>query len=323
MSGVLAKFTEESSNAIVMSNGETVFDAAVRMQIHCKMISCYFPMDKHKCNISLLIVNYDESEVKFVADPTPLSAEFVTEGNGLWRIEEGKATVSSQDLSDDFVISRLVKDLILEQQPAYYYGAIIVPVTLICMVMLCALLLPAASSDRMALLVTCFLAEIVNLDVIFKLLPQTSDYVPYIATFTMIVLVFTVLQLILSCLTVFFEENVEKFQIAEALLQKVRRYIKQAKRTKIRDSAPVIHVKESDNNQRGNNQHEGQNETDAATNNGIPSEQRMEDEDVLVFRLLHIFSVISVVWMTVISLVVFMLAYKRVSSFLCSTSNQI
>ena len=315
MSAVLAKFTEENSNALVFSNGETALDAAVRMQIQCKMISCFFPMDKHKCNISFLLANDEESEVKFVADPTPFS-EFVTEGNGLWRIEEGKATVSSHNLDDSYVMSRIMKDLTLEQQPAYYYGTITVPVLLIYTVMLCALMLPASSSDRMALLVTCFLAEIVNLDVIFKLLPQTSEYVSYVATFTMLVLAFTVLQLILSCLTAYFEQNAEKFQIAEALLQKLLRYIKQTKRKKLANSAQVIHIKESDNNQKQNNPHESQSETDEVANERIP-EQRKED-DALVFRLLHIFSVITIVWLTVIALVLFMLALMRMPSFLCN-----
>lgn len=303
-----------------MSNGETEFDAAIRMQIQCKMASCFFPIDKHKCRIFLLLVNHDESEVKFVADPTPCT-QFVTKGNGLWHLEEEEATVFSHFLEKDWISSAVVKYLILEQRPAYFITTVTGPVTLICMVMVCALLLPSGSSDRMTLLVTCFLAQIVNLDVLFKLLPQTSEYVSYIVTFVLMILVFTVLQLILSCLTAYFEKNRDKLHIAEALLQRLWRYIKQAspKRKKIVNS-PVIHVKESGNSQEENNQQENQNEIDEDINKRMPVDQQKE-EDALVFRLIHILSAITIVWLAIILPLVCILAYMRKPSFLCNASN--
>ena len=92
-----------------------------------------------------------------------------------------------------------------------YYGITVIgPIILICIATFCSVLLPWESGERTSLLITCFLALIVYLDTILDNVPKTSDYTPYIVWFVVIVLLFTILQIMFTSLASYYAERANK-----------------------------------------------------------------------------------------------------------------
>ena len=93
---------------------------------------------------------------------------------------------------------------------SYYVLTVIGPIVLICIVTFCSVLLPWESGERTSLLITCFLALIVYLDTILNNVPKTSDYIPVIVWFVIIVLIFTILQIAFTALASYYAERAVK-----------------------------------------------------------------------------------------------------------------
>ena len=106
--------------------------------------------------------------------------------------------------------SGITYNLTVTKKPDYYYFTIFVPIVFICLMTFCAVLLPEDSGERVSLLITCFLAQIVFLDQVYKYLTQTFDYHPLVIQYLLAVLFFTGLQMFITSLTSSFASKAVK-----------------------------------------------------------------------------------------------------------------
>ncbi len=107
-------------------------------------------------------------------------------------------------------LSVLTSSISLKRKPEYYWLTMLAPITLLCIITFCAVLLPRETGERTSLLITCLLAQIVYLDTILKNVPKTSDYVPLLVIFLCVVLVFTASQIGLTAITSYYAERANK-----------------------------------------------------------------------------------------------------------------
>ena len=158
--------------------------------------------------MTFAVMGYNASEVILSSSERHEEAErsstIRSQGTGTWSLMiQGPnaflASVSQRQAS--WKTSHLQYTIALNRKATYYGLRIFVPVVLIWMVNICAVILPANSGERISLLVTCFLAEIVYLDTVFNTLPETSDYVPQVVLLVLLLLFFSGLQILFACLT--------------------------------------------------------------------------------------------------------------------------
>lgn len=330
-SSVVIEATKANSYAVIMSKGEVKIDASVRLKFRCKMNSCYFPKDRHLCKLDILLVGHNESDVKLVHDPAGFGY-YEEKGNGLWSLSRSEHETKSMNVMNytrDWKNSMITTSWILERRATHYYLTICGPVILICLVTFCAVLLPRDSADRMALLVTCFLAQVVYLDVIFHSLPQTSDYVPLIISFLIAVLMFTALQIFVACLTAYCVQNVEVFESAAKRIKKIFTTIKYACCRRNKTSQATQN--ESKTNDEGYSRSTAAHVIGTTENSSMeevyeasPTENQPADgQDVkgntlrILLRIIHIFSTATFVALLILSFVSFRNAFFNEPSFLC------
>ena len=331
LSSVVIEATKGNSYAVITSNGEVKIDISIRLKFRCKMNSCYFPKDRHICKLDMLLVGHNESDVKLVHDPASFGY-FEERGNGLWSLGRSKSEAKSLNImkyTGDWKNSMIETSWVLERRATHYYLTICGPVILICLVTFCAVLLPRDSSDRMALLVTCFLAQVVYLDVIFHLLPHTSDYVPLIVSFLIAVLVFTALQIFVACLMAFCVQNIEMFESAAKRVKKIFFTIKYAccRRNKTSQASQNESKANDESCSRCTAGHVVGTTTENSlveANDSSPQEDQSADrQDVkndalrILLRIIHIFSTTTFIALLILSFFSFRNAFFREPSFLC------
>ena len=198
-------------------DGSNAIEYLQEAKVGCEMKACLFPVDEHTCYFTFLVMGYNASEVILSSsqrfENMARRSTIRTQGTGTWSLKKTSPStflVQVSQMRDSWSTSVLRYTVTLTRKPTYFYLKIFVPVLLIWMVNICAVILPADSGERISLLVTCFLAEIVYLDTVFSSLPETSDYSPLAVIFVFILLVFSALQIFLACLTSSAANGMEK-----------------------------------------------------------------------------------------------------------------
>ena len=164
-------------------------------------------MDKHKCNITLGAVSHNASDVVLLPSPAKNSSDSPL-STDIWNIALNDPVFYATNVIGyplNWKTSIVKRSLQLERKPDYFWIAIMIPMILLCVVTFCAVILPRDSSDKISLLITCFLAQVVFLDVVLKMLPITSNYVSLLVSFVVMVLVATVAQILLVCITLYID----------------------------------------------------------------------------------------------------------------------
>ncbi len=201
-----------NGNAILFHDGTTTVEFAEKVAISCSMSSCLFPADSHRCELTLALISHNASEV-ILANHKSVPAEYLPEPeHDLWTISVGTPTASSHNplhRPDNWQTATMKRAIRLERKSSFYVINIIVPMLLILLITMSAVLLPKETGEKISLLITCFLAQIVYVDVLLKTFPKTSNYLPVMIGYTTFMLTFTVLQILLSCITAYLAREAE------------------------------------------------------------------------------------------------------------------
>eukprot|EP00794_Sanderia_malayensis_P015877 gene15877-17477_t len=201
-----------SSMVIVLPDGSMQLEFGTRLKLSCAMPACLFPIDSHKCPLTILSTAHPSKNVLLVPDPESQKRyePFSKNSTGLWslKVEDFKAADNVFMLLDNKPMpsSLLHTNINLKRKSTYYWLTIIAPITLLYLITFGAVLLPRQGGERSTLLVTVMLAQIVFLDTVLKNVPKTSDYIPIIVSFLAVVLVFTVFQISLTAVVSYYAE---------------------------------------------------------------------------------------------------------------------
>ena len=202
----------------VLNDGFTTLEYIIPIRISCKMNACLFPLDSHQCAMTFVALGYDASLIKLTSLNTHYSQMF-QKSNGIWDLkkssEKGILISLILDPAIPWQVSGITYNLTVTRKPDYYYFTIFAPIFFICLMTLCAVLLPEDSGERVSLLITCFLAQIVFLDQVYKYLPRTSEYHPLVIQYLLAVLFFTGLQIFITSLTSSFASKSAKGKLSE------------------------------------------------------------------------------------------------------------
>ena len=205
-----------SSTVTVYPDGYTTLDFPVKEKLACSMPACLFPVDQHTCRVTIGALGYDIHQLRLVPDEriAEIYRKFSTQSTGLWDVKLHNLTEQSDNViamskekAGKRTSSMLITFISLKHKPLYFWITVLFPITMICLVTFCSVLLPRDSGERTSLLITCFLAQIVYLDTVLKSVPKTSDYVPLLVGFLFTVLVFTACQIALTALTSYYADR--------------------------------------------------------------------------------------------------------------------
>eukprot|EP00794_Sanderia_malayensis_P015876 gene15876-17476_t len=175
------------------------------LQISCCMQSCLFPLDTHNCTITLILPDHNVSEA--ILEPGTGKKKFLKEQPPLWKVSVMEPVVLDTNPfsnPNNWKSSMVERTLTLQRKPQFVYVNIVLPMVLIFGITVAAIILPRESGEKISLLVTCFLAQIVYLDALMSIFPRTSDYVPILTVYASSLLAFTTVQIIISCVDAYF-----------------------------------------------------------------------------------------------------------------------
>ncbi len=210
---MLLRATKSQGNALLFHDGTTSVDFSYKIKVGCTMSACRFPTEKHECKLTLDLITHNASEVFLSPESSaPPGYVFRNPTHDLWTIKIGKPVTIMYNLlgyPGNWMTSMITRSILLERKPYYYYVNLIVPMVLISTITLAAVILPKESGEKVSLLITCFLSQIVYLDVLMVMFPKTSSYVPVMTIFTTGVLVLTTLHILLACLAAFLAMEAE------------------------------------------------------------------------------------------------------------------
>ena len=177
------------------------------------MNACLFPLDSHKCSMTFVAIGYNISILKLRAFPHPMSKN-AKNSNGIWKLEASSVKEVSMPYHSktkaSLQLSVLTYNITASRKPEYYYTTLFVPIGFIFVMTFCAVLLPDDSGERVSLLITCFLAQIVFLDQVYKYLPKTSDYLPLAIQYLFALMFFTSLQIFITSITSSYASQAKK-----------------------------------------------------------------------------------------------------------------
>ena len=173
------------------------------------MQTCYFPVDEHNCSITFSVLSYNQNQVKLAFDPKRIiKGHGDRTDTGTWGIELSTCSDTDRNVScckqissaDNFVCPTAQFSLELKRKPAYYLINVCLPITFLGLVSTSSIALPPDSGERSTVLITCLLAYFVYLDTVWKHLPESSDYVPLMIYWILLILINIIFQLFLCYL---------------------------------------------------------------------------------------------------------------------------
>ena len=174
--------------AYLYANGDTLLSSPTMFTSSCNIDVTYFPFDQQTCFLKYASWGYDESELDIHVSVAPfLSGHYIKHME--WDITElgykrnsVKYSMHSQswpDITVSFKISR---------KPLFYVLHIIVPCVILITVVLISFCLPTESGKRPLVIAMVVLAFTVNLNMVSEFLPSTSDSIPLLSIFSVIII---------------------------------------------------------------------------------------------------------------------------------------
>lgn len=169
-------------------------------------------MDVHHCKITFVSFLHNASDVMLLPNHAldDFYEAFSIKSNGLWHVSIGNSsTVLAKSILYDGKgnASLLRSSMTLERKPRYFWITVLFPLLLITAVTLVAPLYPLHTGERTTLLVTSLLASVVYLDLVFTSVPKSSDELPIVVNFIIVMLTYTAFQIGITAFITFFDSK--------------------------------------------------------------------------------------------------------------------
>ncbi|KAK3788232.1 hypothetical protein RRG08_029028 [Elysia crispata] len=213
-------FEDDNAPLTVFSDGQVEWVPGNIFPASCKLDLTKYPFDEQHCEIRMMIMNYDSSELAFVAESIGLT--FFTE-NGQWDIINKSLTTPTVSVRSQTMSSVLIS-FDLKRKPTFLVLSILLPIVFLSLLNLLVFVIPVDSGEKISYGITVLLALTVFMSIMSGMLPSSSESMPLIISYIFILLTISVLTVVDSVIIVrlhHMEEKEEKFQKAKANYQSV------------------------------------------------------------------------------------------------------
>ncbi|XP_065068929.1 5-hydroxytryptamine receptor 3C-like [Rhopilema esculentum] len=173
-----------------------------KVRLACEDKACLFPMDEYNCSFTIFLKRLNASMVDFVAINKSANkiSDKKPETYGTWDLKSFEFN-GSKLFSDEQgwpVLRGLRFEANVKRRHGFFLITVLFPMTLLGILSMCSVFLPATTGDRIALLLSCLLSIMISLETTFKHVPNNSDRFPILVFLIIIILLNTVLQIILA-----------------------------------------------------------------------------------------------------------------------------
>lgn len=179
-----------------LATGETIWNPRMIIHSSCAPDMTYFPFDEQKCNLTYTPWFQSKSSVRLSLNSSAWGLAKYKK-NGIWTIKE---TESKIDVVGDNYYA--IFTVTFKRESIYFTLNMLFPILLLSILGGFVFLLPAASGERLAFGIMCFLSFVVLLQTMMQFLPQSSApmsilcyYVILMMTFSAVICIVTIILL--------------------------------------------------------------------------------------------------------------------------------
>ncbi|GFS21488.1 neuronal acetylcholine receptor subunit alpha-3 [Elysia marginata] len=213
-------FEDANAPLYVSSNGSVQWVPGGIFPTSCRLDLTKFPFDEQHCEIQMISMNYDVSEILFVAEESGIGRVFYTP-NGLWDITNASLTTPNITVRWRTVTSILVS-FDLKRKPAFLILSTMLPVVFLSLLNLLVFFIPVDSGEKISYGITVLLALALFLSIMSEMLPSSSESLPLIMYYIFILLAISVLSVVDSIIISWLHQKEEKGDTSQKAAVKVQ-----------------------------------------------------------------------------------------------------
>ncbi|KAI6216696.1 Acetylcholine receptor subunit beta-type acr-2 [Aphelenchoides besseyi] len=184
------------SNVVVDYKGKVTWVPPAIYKSSCRMEVTYFPFDEQTCHLVFGSWTYDNKKVQLRWYNNKKAVELEDyQTSAIWDIINVPGTLSKDK-------SKMYFEIVIRRKSLFYTIILLIPTILMAHLSLMVFFLPAECSEKITLGISLLLALVVFLLLVSKILPPTSDTVPLIAKYLLLVFLLNVITILVTVIIV-------------------------------------------------------------------------------------------------------------------------
>ncbi|RUS89880.1 hypothetical protein EGW08_002321 [Elysia chlorotica] len=208
-------FEDDYAPLSVMSDGSVDWAPGSIFPASCKLDLTKYPFDQQHCQIEMLAMNFNATELLFQPTSNFVGMNFFTE-NGQWDITNMSVSCPLRDIGSEQKSTVLVS-FDLKRKPTFLVLSVLLPIVFLSLLNLLVFVIPVDSGEKISYGITVLLALSVFMSIMSSMLPSSSESMPLMISYIFILMIISVLTVVDSIIIVglhHMEEKEEKSQKA-------------------------------------------------------------------------------------------------------------
>ncbi|KAK3778453.1 hypothetical protein RRG08_014080 [Elysia crispata] len=210
-------FEDDYAPLSVFSDGRVSWAPGSIFPASCKLDLTKYPFDEQHCQIEMLTMNFDKSELQFRASTGIIGEQFFTR-NGQWDINNMSITTVLENIGFEEKSAVLIS-FSVRRKPTFLVISTLLPIVFLSLLNLLVFVIPVDSGEKISYGITVLLALSVFMSIMSSMLPWSSESMPLLISYIFILMAISVLTVVDSIVIVglhHMEEKEEKSQKVKA-----------------------------------------------------------------------------------------------------------
>jgi nicotinic acetylcholine receptor len=184
---VFEEFGNGQSNVRIDYTGHASSMLGGIIKSTCSANVKYFPFDTQNCTVIFVAWGRTPDEIRLNSSLETVTQNYF-QSNGEWNLEDTFATaiISDQNVAAIF-------EFILKRRPHFFIINTLLPILVLGMLNPLVFLLPVESGERISFVITTLLSFIVFLIMVGDNMPRTSQPIPFLTYYVMLMLIYSTL----------------------------------------------------------------------------------------------------------------------------------
>ncbi|XP_060599402.1 neuronal acetylcholine receptor subunit alpha-6-like [Ruditapes philippinarum] len=180
----------------IYNSGHTTFVPGAVFDTSCNADVTFYPFDTQICILSFNVWSYVGTEVYLHPTADEVLLDFFTE-NGEWDLENTRV---QRTAGEHYTSDTLHFIFTIKRKPEFLIVNVVLPIVFMSIINILVFILPAESGERVGYSVTVLLALAVFMTLVGDNLPKTSEPVPILSYYLMILLILSTLMTVVTLL---------------------------------------------------------------------------------------------------------------------------
>ncbi|KAK3609160.1 hypothetical protein CHS0354_011346 [Potamilus streckersoni] len=186
------------------NDGFVEWNPRVILKAACDPDVTYYPFDQQTCSFIFTPWMYSSTQINLTLSSTTIDASQF-DLNSAWSLVETKAEtyISEERYYANFTIT-------IQRENLYFTINLVMPILLLAAVTGFVFLLPAASNERIAFSITCFLSFVVLLQTMMQYLPESSSPMSLLSFYLTVMMMFSAVVCLITIMTLRLYQSAER-----------------------------------------------------------------------------------------------------------------